>query len=110
MGSRKVEKKQFRKVERHDDRTVYIVWYLWLVGFSERNAAAVASISPKQVAGIIARSSYNRSKMSDAERQAELDKLLAVRFNNGVPIDGGALDRAGTKIIPLRRAQRKKRG
>lgn len=95
----------------HSDRTVYVAWALWLIGLSERKIAAVLLKRPKQIAGIVNRSDYaNRSGMTDAERQAALDELAAVRHgDDGKAIDGGILDRVPMKIIPLRGVQRKKR-
>ncbi|WP_310203366.1 hypothetical protein [Ancylobacter sp. 3268] len=83
---------------------------LWLIGMSQSSIAAVLLKRRKQVAGIVDRSPYaKRSEMTDAERQAAINELLAVRLGeDGKTVDGGILDRVPMKIIPLRRAQRRK--
>lgn len=100
-----------RDEPKHSDRSVYIIWVLWLVGMSEASIAKVALKRPKQVAGIVTRSPYrNRSGMTDAERREKLTELLAARIgDDGQPIDGGILDRVPLRIIPLRGKQRKGR-
>ncbi|MDR6954173.1 hypothetical protein J2X65_003541 [Ancylobacter sp. 3268] len=77
---------------------------------SQSSIAAVLLKRRKQVAGIVDRSPYaKRSEMTDAERQAAINELLAVRLGeDGKTVDGGILDRVPMKIIPLRRAQRRK--
>jgi len=93
----------------HRDATIYIVWVLWLIGFSENSIAKVLTLRKKQVAGLVGRSPYtNRSEMGDPEREAALKALLSARIDeDGRPLDGGILDRIPMKIIPLRRTQRR---
>lgn len=104
----KGENNSFRR-ERHDERVLYTVWALWLIGFSEQRIGMVVGRTRKQISGIVARSPYpNRSAMSDQERQAKLDELIKIRLtSNGRPLDGGVLDQIPHKIIPLRATQRK---
>jgi len=87
---------------RHDDRTKYVVYVLWLIGHSERTIAQVLSLRRKQVAGMIARSEYTgRSFMTEAERAEKLKELEDIRFDDGVSLDGGLLDRVQFRIQPL---------
>lgn len=89
----------FRR-RKHDDRVLFVVSVLWLVGYSQRMIATSTGLRPKQVAGIIRAAGYeNRAGMTDEERQAELHDLEAVR------IDGGALDKVGFTIRPLEARQ-----
>lgn len=96
----------------HSDRTNYIVWVLWVIGFSEAGIGSVTGKRRKQIAGIVNRSPYpNRSSMSDEQRQKALDELLLARIgDDGKPIDGGVLDRVPRKIIALRGRQVKRSG
>ena len=88
---------------RHPERTRYIVYVLWLVGFSQRAIATATGLRTKQVSGIIEGSIYkDRAAMDDAFRQRCLSDLKAIRFDEqGKALDGGALDRIGFRIRPL---------
>lgn len=93
----------FRR-QRHSDRVTYIIFVLWLIGHPERAIAAAAGLRRKQVAGVIQNSEYrNRAGMSNAERQAKLDELAAIRVDeaSGALLDAGALNRIPFKILPL---------
>ena len=87
---------------RHGEATEFTVIALWLAGFSAGNIAAQLGMRRSQILGIAHRSPFkNRSNMTDAERQHHLDEMREIRFDDGVPIDGGALDRFNWRIIPL---------
>ena len=87
---------------RHTDPTKYIVFVLWLIGHSERAIARAMGFRPKQISGIIGKSEYkNRSAMTDQERKKLLAELKEVRFLDGVPLDGGRLNKIRWEIIPL---------
>lgn len=91
---------------RHGESMKYIVYVLWLIGYSERSISIILEMRPKQVAGIIGRSDYrNRSIMTDQERRTLLEELREIRFENGVPIDGGKLDKISWAIRPLGESQ-----
>lgn len=96
-------------ISRHTERDVYVAWVLWVIGMSEASIGAVVMKRRKQIAGLITRSPYaNRSAMSQEQRRAALDELLAIRINEGgKKLDGGLLDRIPLKIIPLRAEQKK---
>jgi hypothetical protein len=86
---------------RHDDAAKYTAYVLWLIGHSEGTIAKALSLRRKQIAGMIGRSEYaNRSAMTDADRTEKLKELQNVRFYEGVPVDGGLLDRIEFRIIP----------
>lgn len=78
---------------RHDDRTKFIVYVLWLHGLSESEVGIIAGLRRKQVAGIIGKSDYrNRSAMTVGERLDKLRELKAVRYDDsGCAIDSGML-------------------
>lgn len=88
---------------RHDESTLFKVWVMWVIGFSEPKIGAVVGKSRKQVSGIVARSPYpNRSAMSLVERQTALDELITMRrAADGTLLDGGILDRIPHKVIDL---------
>jgi hypothetical protein len=88
---------------RHDDAKRYVIYVLWLVGYPQRWIAAALNLRTKQVAGVIGNSEYrDRASMSDADRQAKLRELEAIRLDDaGAKLDGGALDRIPFKILPL---------
>ena len=87
---------------RHADPEKYMIYVLWLIGHSLRSIAITLQMRTKQVAGIIDRSEYkNRSIMTDQERRTLLGELKEVRFEDGVPLDGGRLDRIKWDLLPL---------
>lgn len=89
--------------KKHADPQKYVIYVLWLIGFSERSIASILMLRHKQIAGIVNRSEYkDRSSMTDEERQAHLMELADIRFENGVPLDGGKLDRIRWEVRPLR--------
>lgn len=92
----------FRR-NQHADRTVYIVYVLWVIGHSQRTIASALRLRTKQVAGIIHNSPYrDRAGMTDAVRQQHLADLLEIRFGeDGKSLDGGALDRIPLKLRAL---------
>lgn len=91
---------------RHDDARKYIVYVLWLIGWSERSIAIILEMRPKQVAGIIGRSDYrNRSIMTDQERRMLLQELKEIRYEDGAPLDGGKLDKISWDLRPLGESQ-----
>ena len=92
----------FRRAQ-HDESVRYIIYVLWLIGYSQRAIAAVLKLRTKQVSGIIEGSIYcNRAAMDDEFRQARLTDLEMIRFDeNGVALDGGRLDRIRFVIRPL---------
>lgn len=81
----------------------YVVWVLWLIGYSQRAIAAAVGLRTKQVAGIIYNSGEyrDRASMTEEERASKLDELAAIRIEDGVKLDGGALDRVPFAIRPL---------
>lgn len=91
---------------RHDDAQRYVIYVLWLIGYSERSIARALALRPKQVGGIIARSEYSgRTSMADQERRKLLQELKAIRHEDGVPLDGGKLDKVSWELLPLGKAQ-----
>lgn len=96
-------------MSKHSERTNFIVWCLWLIGFSERSIGQVTGLRRKQVSGLVGRSPYsNRSAMSDEDRQEKLYELLQIRVQeDGSTLDDGVLDKIPMKIIPLRAGQQK---
>lgn len=92
---------------RHGEDVRYVAYVLWLVGFTERSISIALGLRRKQVAGMIDGSEYrNRSAMSVEERQAKLDELKEVRFDDeGNALDRGRLDRCTFVAKPLERAQ-----
>ncbi len=86
---------------QHGDPVKYVTYVLWLMGYSEGTIAKTLSLRRKQVAGIITRSEYaGRSAMTDHDRSEKLKELQEVRYEDGVPLDGGMLDRIGFEIMP----------
>ena len=91
---------------RHTDPDKYVIYVLWLIGHSERSISFVMGFRLKQIAGIIGKSDYsNRSAMTDQERRNLLQELRDVRFEDGVPLDGGKLDRIAWDLLPLGKRQ-----
>lgn len=91
---------------RHDDARKYIIYVLWLIGYSERSIAITLEMRVKQVAGIIGRSDYKgRSSMMDQERRSLLKELKEIRYEDGVPLDGGKLDKISWDLRPLGESQ-----
>jgi hypothetical protein len=91
---------------RHIDPDRYVVFVLWLIGYTERSIAIVLSMRTKQVAGLIARSDYsNRSAMTDQERRTLLQELQDIRMDDGAPLDGGRLNKISWELLPLGKAQ-----
>jgi hypothetical protein len=87
---------------RHADPEKYMVYVLWLIGYSQRSIAITLQLRTKQVAGIIDRSDYrNRAIMTDQERRSLLYELKEVRYEDGIPLDGGRLDRIEWELLPL---------
>jgi hypothetical protein len=88
---------------RHSERVRYIVYVLWLIGYSQRAIAGALKLRTKQVAGIIEGSVYkDRAAMDDRFRQDRLDDLKSIRFDEaGVALDGGSLDKVPFRIKPL---------
>ncbi|MCV9960769.1 hypothetical protein OIU34_02555 [Pararhizobium sp. BT-229] len=83
----------------------YVTYVLWLIGYSEGTIAKALCLRRKQVAGMISRSEYSRrSAMSDHDRSEKLKELQRVRFEDGVPLDGGMLDRVHFQVIPAARS------
>ncbi|MBR2689211.1 MAG: hypothetical protein IKE42_15265 [Aquamicrobium sp.] len=92
----------FRR-RRHDDAVRYIVYVMWLVGYSQRSIAFALSMRTKQVAGIIQNSEYrDRASMSDGDRAIKLGELQVIRLDDaGDKLDDGILDRIGFTIRSL---------
>jgi hypothetical protein len=91
---------------RHDDARKYIIYVLWLIGYSERSIAITLEMRVKQVAGIVGRSDYKgRSSMTDQERRMLLNELRQIRYEDGVPLDGGKLDKISWDLRPLGESQ-----
>lgn len=87
---------------RLSDSDRFVIWVLWVIGYSASSIAAVTGLPRKRVLNCANHSPFsNRSGMSDAERRGNLEDLKAVRFENGQPIDGGKLDRIRWEIMPL---------
>lgn len=102
-------KKLLSSIRRqHTDGEKYTVYVFWVMGHTERVIARVMGLRPKQIAGIIAKSEYrNRSEMTDLERQAKLVELEDIRFEDGIPLDGGILSKVVWGILPLQGKQKK---
>ena len=87
---------------RHNDPVKFVAYVLWLIGHTESTIAKVLCLRRKQIAGIIGRSEYKgRAFMTDAERAEKLKELEEVRFEDGVALDGGMLDRVPFVILPI---------
>ena len=92
--------------KRHADPDKYVCYVLWIIGHSERTISIVTGLRRKQVAGIIGRSDFkNRAAMTDKERRIHLRDLEEVRFEDGVPLDGGRLNRIKWELIPSQSKQ-----
>lgn len=99
---------RFRR-QGHSERTIYIVYVLWMIGHSQRTIAISMGLRTKQVSGIVYNSPYNdrASMSSDAVRSALAD-LKAIRFGaDKVPIDGGALNKIAFEPKPLTARQQR---
>lgn len=93
---------------RFSDREKYTLYVLWLIGFSASSIASVVGIDRKKVLNAINRSEYaGRSLMSDAQRKEFLRELKEIRFENGVAIDGGKLDRIRWELLPIEGRKRR---
>jgi hypothetical protein len=91
---------------RHTDPDKYVIFVLWLKGYSERSISYVMGMRVKQIAGIIGRSEYKgRTGMTDHARRMVLMELKAIRYEDGIPLDGGKLDNVGWDLLPLGKAQ-----
>lgn len=90
-----------------NDRTRYIVFVLYMAGFTMSLIAQRVSLRTKQVAGIIASSEFtNRAAMSIEERDAKLAELKAIRKGeDGRDLDGGILGDDAFKARPLKGRQ-----
>ena len=84
------------------DADRYVIYVLWVIGHSATAIAAVTGLPRKRVLNCVNHGQYqNRSGMSDDERKILLDELRSIRFEDGVSIDGGKLDRITWQIQPL---------
>lgn len=93
---------------RFSDREKYTVYVLWLIGFSASSIASVVGIDRKKVLNLVNRSEYaGRSLMSDAQRKEFLRELQEIRFENGVAIDGGRLDKIRWELLPIEGRKRR---
>lgn len=91
---------------RHTDPDKYVVFVLWMKGYSERSISYVMGMRVKQIAGIIGRSEYKgRSMMTDHERRMRLMELKEIRMDDGYPLDGGKLNNIDWELLPLGKAQ-----
>lgn len=92
----------FRR-RQHDENDRYIIYVMWLVGYSQRLIAFALKMRSKQIAGIIQNSDYrDRASMSDDDRADRLAELEAIRIGEcGAKLDGGVLDKIGFQIRPL---------
>jgi hypothetical protein len=87
---------------RFTDREKYTVYVLWLIGFSASSIATVVGIDRKKVLNMVNRSEYaGRSAMPDERRKTFLRELQEIRFEDGVAIDGGKLDRIRWELLPI---------
>lgn len=88
--------------KRHTDPDRYVIYVLWIIGYSERTIAHVMGFRTKQVAGIIGKSDFkNRSAMTDQERRMLLLEMAEIRIEDGVKLDGGRLDRIAWELLPI---------
>jgi hypothetical protein len=93
---------------RFSDREKYEVYVLWLIGFSASSIASVVGIDRKKVLNMVNRSDYaGRSAMSDDQRRAFLRELQEIRFEDGISIDGGKLDRIRWELLPIEGRKRR---
>jgi hypothetical protein len=91
---------------RHTDPDRYVIYVLWMVGYSERSIAFVMGMRVKQIAGIIGRSEYKgRSTMTDHERRMRLLELKEIRMDDGFPLDRGKLNGIDWELLPLGKKQ-----
>lgn len=94
----------------HEDATRYVVYVMWLKGYTASTIAQWTRLSPKQISGIVTRSEYhNRARMTSNERHRYLSELKAIRLGtDGQSLDGGILDKlADWKPLPLHPTQTK---
>ena len=93
---------------RFTDREKYETYVLWLIGFAASSIASVVGIDRKKVLNMVNRSEYaGRSAMSDDQRRAFLRELQEIRFEDGVPIDGGKLDLIRWDLLPIEGRKRR---
>jgi len=95
------------KRQKHSETTIYIVYVLWVIGYTQKAIAGVVGLSKAQVAGIVDASAYaNRAAMSESDRTDHLADLWAIRFDaKGVSLDGGLLDKIVWDTMPLEKRQ-----
>jgi hypothetical protein len=95
-------KLDFLPQTRHPISTKYSALVFWLLGLSTSSIAKLLLIPRTSISSIIARSEYaDRSSMTDRQRQAFVDELRAIRFEDGRPLDAGRLDGIAWTIQPL---------
>ena len=77
------------------DAEKYSIYVLWLSGCSHTAIARLTGLAESQVRGIVSRSPWrNRTCIPREERQRLLEDYRVVRLDDdGLPIDGGLLDR-----------------
>lgn len=93
---------------RFTDREKYEVYVLWLIGYAASSIASVVGIDRKRVLNMVNRSDYaGRSRLSDSQRQAFLRELQEIRFDGGIPIDGGKLDKIRWELLPIEGKKRR---
>jgi hypothetical protein len=89
-------------IPRLSDSDRFVIWTLWVIGFSASSIAAVTGLPRKRVLNACNHSPYaGRSLMSDAQRKEFLQELKEIRCENGVAIDDGRLDKVRWEIMPL---------
>lgn len=90
-----------------NDRVRYIVYVLYLGGFSLSMIGTRVGLRTKQVAGVVANSEFtNRAAMTLDERNAKLAELKAIRRGeDGRDLDGGILTEEAFTARPLKGRQ-----
>jgi hypothetical protein len=92
----------------HTDSQRYVIYVLWLIGFSQRAIGTAVGLRTKQVAGILENAAdyRDRAGMGDTRRAELLAELVAIRVGeDGSKLDRGILDRVPFTIRPLNARQ-----
>jgi hypothetical protein len=95
--------------KKDKDATKYIVSVLWVAGFTQSSICKSLSLRKSQLEYIIKGLDFGRRfDMTDADRQAELEKLRIARLafarnNDGTTPDKGVLDKFNWSIRKLTR-------
>lgn len=92
---------------KHDEPTKFCAYALWLAGYGASTIGRWLLIRRAQALGVCQRSPWGaRDRMTIEERQKALYELKAIRFGlDGLPMDGGRLNRFDWQAMPLEKSQ-----